>query len=517
MLSFIKKHKYKLGIAIIVILGFIFRLRFLLIGRSFWGDEVKLALIVQQQGLIDLLGPLPFNQSAPFGYLAMVEMLSRILGFSEVSLRLTSFLAGIAIPIAGFFLLQKVYQSRLSILFGVIIFSFLDTFIYYSSELKQYSTDILISIFIVYLFFELKDRKFSINFKESLSLSILLSLCFVSSATAVFYIVPFTIVILIKSIHLERKHSKYAQIKVKHLPLLIGFILNSISIAIIYFSLHSSSASNNYFYEYWTARGGFFELNKLSISLISENFEKIIDGFAIAQSTISKGFGILTPVVFFLALTALAYYLVNKKYNALVIIFAPIALTIAAATLGIYPFAERLILFLSPVIIIALLTGLERSCSWAFTSFYYKCVFAFLSAIIFLQPTLHTLSEFSTPTTKILQVDQAYKHIASTSSKEDSFIYLDVGFSLRYYSATEIPEIIGYSWKEIYLHTINLQDWQKELTERNEQIIWVLDERNLKSRYPEKIFNTLENNNYRQIEVTKYGESNLYKFESTTK
>ena len=126
-----------------VILGFgvLFRVVQYLANRSLWMDEGSLAANITRKSLADLLGFLSHTQLAPPGFLVVEWVAYRTLGDNPFALRLFPLLCGIA----SLFLFLGVARHLLrpqSVWIAVALFAVSDDLIYFSSELKQYSTDV---------------------------------------------------------------------------------------------------------------------------------------------------------------------------------------------------------------------------------------------------------------------------------------------------------------------------------------------------------------------------------------
>ncbi len=133
----------------LIIIGIILRLRQYLANRSFWADEASLAFNLVTRTFSGLTQPLDYHQGAPVGFL-FIEKLSIItLGNNEYAMRLFPLLSGI-LAIFLLYYLAKTYIG-LSGLFALLAFSVGWNLIYYSSELKQYSSDVMIALLLIYL------------------------------------------------------------------------------------------------------------------------------------------------------------------------------------------------------------------------------------------------------------------------------------------------------------------------------------------------------------------------------
>jgi hypothetical protein len=140
-------------IVAIIGMGLILRTAKYLPAWSMRGDELAVALNLINRSAIDLITrPLDGDQAAPIGFLLVEKLLLVLFGKSEYILRLPAFVAGCA----SLILLQKLLSKtvgKYGNLFAMAASAFSWYLIYYSSELKQYSSDVLVCI-ILLLFFQ---------------------------------------------------------------------------------------------------------------------------------------------------------------------------------------------------------------------------------------------------------------------------------------------------------------------------------------------------------------------------
>ena len=129
--------------AIVVGLGWLFRLRAYVFNRSFWLDEAMLANNVIYLSLEDLATkPLMHKQVAPTGFLVVTKLLASWIGDSEIVLRLVPFAAGMGLVLAACWLSFEAFDNSLPRLVFVGLVSFSQILIYYSGEFKQYILDV---------------------------------------------------------------------------------------------------------------------------------------------------------------------------------------------------------------------------------------------------------------------------------------------------------------------------------------------------------------------------------------
>ncbi|MCK6585719.1 MAG: glycosyltransferase family 39 protein, partial [Anaerolineales bacterium] len=156
-MSYVKKALARLGRlklaqvlgTLIVLSGAALRLRQYFVNRSLWVDEASLALNIVERSFSSLFLPLDYDQGAPLGFLFIEKLLVSVFGNEDFILRLFPLFSGIL----ALLLIHRIALNALGSfgLFSALLFSASHTMIYYSSELKQYSSDAMIGLLLVYL------------------------------------------------------------------------------------------------------------------------------------------------------------------------------------------------------------------------------------------------------------------------------------------------------------------------------------------------------------------------------
>lgn len=142
----------------LILVGVLLRLREYLTDRSLWVDEAMLALNIVQRGFGGLVQqPMDYDQGAPIGYLFSVKTITLLLGDSEYALRLFSLLAGCA-ALLLFALLADRHLEKSGAVIAVAWFACAPYLVSYSSEVKQYIGDVLVSLLFLLLFFRMVQK-----------------------------------------------------------------------------------------------------------------------------------------------------------------------------------------------------------------------------------------------------------------------------------------------------------------------------------------------------------------------
>ena len=134
---------------VVVALGTIVRLRLYLANRSLWLDESMVGINILDRSLLGLTGALEYAQRAPIGWLWASRVATQAFGSSEPALRLVPLLAGLAALVAFVFLARR-FLPRPAAVLAVALFAFSPGLVYYASEAKQYSSDALVTVLILW-------------------------------------------------------------------------------------------------------------------------------------------------------------------------------------------------------------------------------------------------------------------------------------------------------------------------------------------------------------------------------
>lgn len=145
-----RASRARLAMLFALVLGALLRLAQYAVNRSLWLDEGLLVSNFLDRGWAGLLEPFHRGQTAPLGFLALEKLAVAALGRSEYALRLFPLVAGLATLLV----LPRVarrYLTRPALPLGVAIVALAPYLVYYSSEVKQYAFDALISLSILAL------------------------------------------------------------------------------------------------------------------------------------------------------------------------------------------------------------------------------------------------------------------------------------------------------------------------------------------------------------------------------
>jgi hypothetical protein len=315
--------------------GIIVRLAQYLTNRSLWADEAVLALNIINRNYQQLTETLDYEQAAPIGFLWVEKFIVQLLGNNEYVLRLFPLIAGI-ISLFLFWQLAKKILPLLAVNITLTLFVCSPSLIYYSSEVKQYSSDVATVLLLSLILFPfIETNKFSR--KQVIIFSLLGAIAIWFCHPAIFILAGIGISHLLINLYYNYYHVEKIKLDIKNLII----IASSWGISFILFYLLSlqNLTNNETLNTSWQMKDTFpsspidiiwmFDaLGKFFYNPLS--FKKGMDGVAIA----------------FFLIGGISLYRRNKKFFLYLI--SPFAMTIFASYLQKYPFGGRLVLFLIP-------------------------------------------------------------------------------------------------------------------------------------------------------------------------
>ncbi len=327
-------------VSIIISIGTIMRIAQYLYNRSLTEGEAALAINIVQRSYSELLKPLDFAQAAPVGFLLLQKSMMNILGNNELTLRLLPLVASIA----SLFLFLNVAKKSISgkaIPIALILFAVGDYLIYFSSEIKQYSSDVTITLLLIFLGFSLLEKKFTIKSIALFGMVGAVSLWFSHPAVFTFYAVAFVLLI-----YLVRRQQW------QHVTWLIfAGIIATTSFFINYLVSLQALSQHEGLLEVWGK--SFMPLPPTSladIQWIGYTFIRLFKnplGLSLYE--------LLLAVLSFLVGIIVLYY---KKRKIVYILLLPILFALLASSLRKYPFQGRLLLFIAPLMFLLIAEGI---------------------------------------------------------------------------------------------------------------------------------------------------------------
>lgn len=325
-------------IGVMIGLGILLRLREYLFNRSLWLDEAFLVSSIINRSFSGLFKPLDYNQGAPIGFLLLEKLSTTLFSNSEYALRLLPLAAGIT----SLFLFYKVAngfcrKEAVPIALGLFVLS--ERLIYYSSEVKQYSSDVTLALLLYLIFISVETKRSKDSSFYVYGMVAALSLWF--SFPALFVLIAVGSCLWVPAL-MGREWKR-----VGHLSCI--FVVCGISLMMYYLLAlkdlsHNSTQLHNF-------RNNFMPLPPKHMSDVGWFFTSFEDLFRNPIGLYLKGFG-PTLTIF----GCFSFYREEKKY--LLALLLPLLLTLLASGFRLYPFTTRLLLFMVPILIILISEGI---------------------------------------------------------------------------------------------------------------------------------------------------------------
>lgn len=139
------RHRRWAGAALLLGIGALLRLHQFALGRSLYVDEAALALNLLDRSYLTLWDPLDYEQAAPIGFLLLEKLITQQLGDSEYALRLLPLLAGL-VSLLLFHRLAERSLSRFGARVALAAFALSAGLIYFGSDLKPYALDVAVAL-----------------------------------------------------------------------------------------------------------------------------------------------------------------------------------------------------------------------------------------------------------------------------------------------------------------------------------------------------------------------------------
>lgn len=300
---------------LITLVGVVVSSRLLFSGRSLWLDEGMLAWSVSNRSLGTLISkPLDLTQSAPVLYLYAVKLLTLVLGNSEVTLRLFSFISYIAVIVLSYFLSERLCVKRPYAVCACV--SGCGILLRYSCEFKPYMTDCaaVLGVLLLYSLYNSKKLNFAV-------LTAIYAIMIWLSNPACIFIAGIIIFELAKNIK-------------KPVKTLIGGAVLALSFGIYFVFWLKPVIENGDMTAYW---------ENMRFPLLINSKAELKNAFDMLM-LLAKPVGIISLI---------ALFCISKiKKPEIAVTFIGFALCFVASSLGFFPVSERIWLFAYPLLII---------------------------------------------------------------------------------------------------------------------------------------------------------------------
>ncbi|MGA7877160.1 MAG: glycosyltransferase family 39 protein [Desulfoferrobacter sp.] len=328
-----------LTVLAVIFFGIILRVSQYLANRSLWLDEAMAALNIIGRSFERLLQPLDYNQAAPPGFLLAEKAFVKIFGTNEYALRLLPLLFGIAALIL-FWEMARHYLEKRVLPVAILLFTVSDALIYYSSEVKQYSGDVAVAVFIYTMSFRLESK--NLTGPRIFVYGVLGGLAVWLSHPAVFLLAGIGSVLLLTSVR-EKDWSG-------SLKLLLICLFWGTSFAVLYFLSLEKLVGNKFLLRFWSQ--SFVPFPPISFA----DFK----WFGTTVVEFSKDpLGQPSPVIVVATLALGCGHMFLAKREKFFQLISPLPFLLFASAVHRYPMTGRFLLFLLPAAFIFIAEGFD--------------------------------------------------------------------------------------------------------------------------------------------------------------
>ena len=316
-----------------VVIGVILRLIQYSLNRPFWLDESCLALNIANKSFLEFLGPLDYLQVAPIGFLFIEKALLILIGNNEYVLRLFPLVSGIVSLFLFYHVARRCIREEGAFI-AVALFSLSGMLIYYSSELKQYSSDLTITLLLLMFTMYIRSKRLT-NLTTGFFAAI--------GGIAVWFSLPSVFVLAGIGCTLSLFSIARRDWSTNNRLLIIYFIW--LSSFVIFYLIYSPKISLNLYNHRLAWKSYFMPFPPMSISDFKWFVKTFFEIFYDPLSMYLPGLGALA---FLLGCVSIF----SKDKQLFFILLSPVFVTLFASAFQLYPFNGRLLLFMIPLILL---------------------------------------------------------------------------------------------------------------------------------------------------------------------
>ncbi|MFD3000920.1 hypothetical protein ACFS7Z_11145 [Pontibacter toksunensis] len=351
--------QWKTFVWILLGVGIFFRLFHFLDNRSLWGDEIFLATSIVKVNFVELANPmLAYEQKAPLGYLWVSRLMVVLFGTSEMALRLFPLICSIAslflfLPVARYFL------KPVGVLVAMGVLATAPPLIYHAVEAKQYSTELLATVIALLLYTRFQNK---MDF---------LSLLLWGLGGAVLLWFSFSSIFILAGMAFGVSLHYVLKKEWRHLfRSILPFSIWLVSFAVSYVLFIHEHGDSEWLLHFFRIRDSFMPFPPFSIAglqwFIKKAFSILHYPLGLSWLDLSPSTNAVVRVLARMSLLPLAVLAVGfvafyrKDRKQFMVLVFPVLLVLIASGLELYPFMDRLVVFLAPVLVLFLALSCEK-------------------------------------------------------------------------------------------------------------------------------------------------------------
>jgi 4-amino-4-deoxy-L-arabinose transferase-like glycosyltransferase len=394
---------------LIICLGIVLRFAQYLFNRSLWLDESFLALNITNRSFSELVQSLDYYQGAPVGFSMLERLAVQVFGNSEYALRLFPLLSGV-ISLFLFYGVAKQCIKPKAVPIALGLFAISDPLIYYSSEVKQYSSDVAIALLLFLVTFHILARELTAP---------RIALFGVLGATAIWVSYPSVFILAGVGVSLTSFYlGKRDWVRIGSLS--IAYSLWALSFVVLYFVSLRSLSSNKVLLDYWS--NAFLPFPPLDFSWFINTF------FGIFENPAGLSLSGIAALTFLIGCISM-FFEKRERFFALI---SPALLTLLASGFQKYPFKGRLLLFIVPSLLLLIAEGAGQIRDR--TRHNSTVIGTVLMGLLFLHPLYFASHRLVRPRTKE-EIKPVISYVREHKQDEDVlYLYYASQYAFKYYS-----------------------------------------------------------------------------------
>lgn len=340
-----KRNLFWFFAIIITVFALFLRINYYCFNYSFCGDEANLVIPLILHSFKNILFSYEnLGELAPPLFFFAEKIVTNMFGISEYSVRIIPLISSLFSCVMFLFFADKMLDNNRAKLLSLSLFAISSPLVIMAGFYKPYSTEVVFALLILYFF----GLKFSFK-NKSIAVCSLVALihvlCFLTSFQSVFIIFSCLAVHFIYTLIFERDKNVICKI------LGVTFV-DLICLGLYYHFFLRKMRENSLLNYMWANDYSFFPLAHRDIG----NLTDFLFGHGSYWNVAPKALIVVVLSMLFVGLVAFIVDLFVKKsaeavYKFLLVV-VPIASMMLAGILNIYPFANRLVLSLLPLMLI---------------------------------------------------------------------------------------------------------------------------------------------------------------------
>ncbi|MCP4641560.1 MAG: hypothetical protein GY851_14045 [bacterium] len=403
---------------------------------AIWLDEGMLVANILDRDVAGLLQPLEYRQGGSILFLLALKACVALFGNSEYALRLAPLCAGV-VSVPLFYMAARRTLAPAATSVALAVFAVSEPLIRYSSEVKPYSLDLVLSLGLLLIAMWVCDTRRG-----------WLAWIVWALAGAVAVWASFAAPLALAGLGTPLIVAAAWRRDWRRLAWLSGVVcVWLISFAGCYVLTLRGVTTDNVVQGWWY--GHHMPFPPMSPSDVKWFIEHGLAMFAHPVGLTLTGLG----AVLFLAGAADG---VRRARLMIAVLLGPVMVTLAVSATELYPFTERFLLFVAPMVILLLAHGAERMTAVRIP----QSARALVLALLLLQPALESMDDLLLPDTN-QGVRPAMAKLASDYQDGDRiYVYAWAHPSFRYYVAKE-----GLEFADVTVGVSSRRDWSYYLGE----------------------------------------------------